>query len=82
MQAQQAWNQFERLCGNDLTLLPVASSTFHRAAMLALDESAGLRAGDALHLACAVESKAQGIVTLDVAMSKTAQRLGIPSIPA
>ena len=74
-QAQTAWMQFERICANDLQLLPVEPMTFHRAAMLAMDASVGLRAGDALHLACAVANKAQGMVTLDAVLAKNAKRV-------
>ena len=76
-QAQTAWMQFERMCANDLQLLPVEVMTFHRAAMLTMDASAGLRAGDALHLACAMEAKAQGMVTLDAVLSKSAKRVKV-----
>jgi len=72
-QAQAAWMQFERICTNDLQLLAVDASAFHRAAILTLNASAGLRAGDALHLACALEAKAQGMVTLDVLLAKNAK---------
>jgi hypothetical protein len=34
---QGAWQRFERLCANDLQLLPVEPATFHRAALLSLD---------------------------------------------
>ena len=74
-QAQTAWMQFERMCANDLQLLPVEVMTFHRAAMLTMDAAAGLRAGDALHLACAMQAKAQGMVTLDAVLSKSAKRV-------
>lgn len=73
-QAQTAWIQFERICANDLQLLPVEATTFHKSAMLTMDAAAGLRAGDALHLACAIEAKALGIVTLDAVMAKNAKR--------
>jgi hypothetical protein len=76
-QAQTAWMQFERMCANDLQLLPVEVMTFHRAAMLTMDAAAGLRAGDALHLACAMEAKAQGMVTLDAVLSKSAKRVKV-----
>lgn len=49
-QAQAAWAKFERMCANDLQLLPVDAMTFHQAAKLTMDAAAGLRAGDALHL--------------------------------
>jgi len=79
-QAQTAWMQFERMCANDLQLLPVEVMTFHRAAMLTMDAAAGLRAGDALHLACAMEAKAQGMVTLDAVLAKKAQRFKVKPI--
>lgn len=80
-QAQSAWMQFERLCANDLQLLPVESLTFHKAAMLTMNASAGLRAGDALHLACAIANKAQGMVTLDVMLAKNAKHFKVKPIP-
>jgi predicted nucleic acid-binding protein len=79
-QAQTAWMQFERMCANDLQLLPVEVMTFHRAAMLTMDAAAGLRAGDALHLACAMEAKAQGMVTLDVVLVKNAKRFKVKPV--
>lgn len=79
-QAQTAWLQFERMCANDLQLLPVKAMTFHRAAMLTMDVSAGLRAGDALHLACAMEANAEGLVTLDVVLAKNAKRVKLKPV--
>ena len=80
IQAQAAWVQFERMCANDLQLLPVEATTFHKAAMLTMDAAAGLRAGDALHLACAMEAKAQGLMTLDTVMAKNAKRLKLKPV--
>jgi uncharacterized protein len=79
-QAQAAWVQFERICANDLQLLPVEAKTFHKAAVLTLDAAAGLRAGDALHMACAIEHKAQGMVTLDAVLAKNAKRLQVKPV--
>lgn len=76
-QAQTAWMQFERICANDLQLLPVEATTFHKAAVLTMDASAGLRAGDALHLACAMQAKAQAMVTLDAVLAKNAKRFKV-----
>ena len=45
--------RFGRLAANDLALLPLVAADFSRAAALALDVPSALRAGDALHLACA-----------------------------
>ena len=79
-QAQTAWVQFERICANDLKLLPVETRLFHKAAMMTMDAAAGLRAGDALHLACAKEAKAQGIVTLDTILAKNAKRFKLKPV--
>lgn len=79
-QAQNAWLQFERVCTNDLQLLFIETKTFHKAAVLTMDASTGLRAGDALHLACALDAKAQRIVTLDIMMAKNARRLKLKTV--
>ena len=79
-QAQAAWVKFERMCANDLQLLPVEAMTFHKAAMLTMDVSAGLRAGDALHLACAMEAKATGMVTLDAVLAKNSKRCKVKPV--
>ena len=50
---------------------------FHRAALLTLDGAPALRAGDALHLACAEQAGAGGMVTLDALLACNAQRLNI-----
>jgi predicted nucleic acid-binding protein len=74
-QRQAAWQRFERLCVNDLQLLPVEPVTFYRAGLLTLDATTGLRAGDALHLAAAMEAKAQSVATLDRIFGENAHRL-------
>ena len=74
-QAQAAWARFERMVAADLRLLPVAPANFHRAAELVLDPAGGLRAGDALHLACAEAAGARHMATLDQVLSRNAQRL-------
>ena len=74
-EAQTAWQHFERLCANDLQLMPVEPVTFHRAAILTLDHDSGLRAGDALHLAAALDAKAKGMATLDEVLAKNAKSM-------
>jgi predicted nucleic acid-binding protein len=74
-QARAAWGRFERLVANDVRLLPVEPGDFHRAAMLTLDAASGIRAGDALHLACAERAGAKGLATLDKAMAGNASRV-------
>lgn len=71
--AQAAWMQFERVCANDLQLLAMNSQLFHKAAELTRRSKEGLRAGDALHLACALHSKAQAIVTFDQGLAKASK---------
>lgn len=79
-QAHVALLQFECICANDLQLLSVEASTFHTAAELTMDSATGLRAGDALHLACAMQAKAQRIVTLDVVLPKNARLLKLKPV--
>jgi predicted nucleic acid-binding protein len=79
-QARGAWTRFERMVAADLRLLPVAPANFHRAAELVLDAASALRAGDALHLACAEAAGAKHIATLDDIMSRNAKRLKIKPI--
>jgi uncharacterized protein len=80
-QARQAWERFERLAANDLQLLPVTLQQYHRAAMMCLDAASALRAGDALHLACAELAGAKSLATLDTVMARNAQRLKIKPVP-
>lgn len=76
-QARGAWGRFERMVAADLRLLSVAPASFYRAAELVLDPASALRAGDALHLACAEAASARYIATLDDVLSRNAQRLKI-----
>ena len=75
-----AWEQFQTLCKRDLTLLPVASGHFYKAAVSVLNTTLGLRAGDALHLAVALEYKAHGIVSMDTGLLKNEKKLKIKPI--
>jgi predicted nucleic acid-binding protein len=61
-------------------LLSVDAMTFHKAAMLTMDAAAGLRAGDALYLACAMEAKAAGMVTLDNVLAKNSRRCKVKPV--
>ena len=79
-QALGAWTRFERMVASDLRLLLVEPARFHRAAQLVLDAASALRAGDALHLACAEAAGAKHIATLDDVLSRIAQRLKIKPV--
>lgn len=80
-QAESAWENFGRLAANDLHLLPLEAAHFHLAATMTLDASSSLRAGDALHLACAERAGARSIATLDEVMARNALRLKIKPVP-
>lgn len=79
-QARDAWVRFEKLIANDLRLLPVETADFHYAAMLTLDATTGVRAGDALHLACAARARAKGLVTLDSRMAEAARHMRLKPV--
>jgi uncharacterized protein len=72
-----AWQAFERLCAGDLQLLQIEPTIFHRAAILTLDATTGLRAGDALHLAAALNAKVKSMATLDNVLAHNAKRMKI-----
>lgn len=79
-QSASAWRDFERLCATDLQLTPIEPPVFHRAAVLSLDASVALRAGDALHLATALDCKAHAMATLDAALARAAKVKDIDSV--
>lgn len=80
-QAETAWLNFSRLAASDLQLLPLEAEDFHLAATLTLDAVSSLRAGDALHLACATRAAAKTIATLDDVMARNALRRKIRLVP-
>jgi predicted nucleic acid-binding protein len=79
-QANAAWLRFERLCANDLQLLPAEPATFHKAALMTLDAATGLRAGDALHLAAALDAKVKHMLTLDGMFARNAKKMKIGTV--
>lgn len=79
-QAQAAWTRFERMAAADLRLLAVTPANFHRAAELVLDAASALRAGDALHLACAEAAGAKQLATLDEVLGRNAQRVKLKPV--
>jgi predicted nucleic acid-binding protein len=79
-QAIAAWHRFSRFAEVDLQLMALQPEHFNDAAELILHPHADLRAGDALHLACARQAGAKSIATLDAAMARNAQRLGIKPV--
>lgn len=73
-EAQAAWQSFQRLCTNDLTLLSPDANMFHKAAFLTLDAATGLRAGDALHLTSAMQANVKRMATLDDVFARNAKQ--------
>jgi hypothetical protein len=73
-EAQLAWQSFQRLCTNDLTLLSPDMDIFHKAAFLILDAATGLRAGDAVHLTSALQANVKRMATLDDVFARNAKQ--------
>lgn len=78
--ARAVREEFHLLASDGLRLTPVSRNIFHSAARLAEVHEHGLRAGDALHLAAALEIGAASIATLDVRMMLNARRLGLTPV--
>jgi predicted nucleic acid-binding protein len=78
--AQTAWKDFDEFCTSGLRLLPVNRKAFSAAATLARNSASGLRAGDSLHLAMALETGAIGFATADVTLAKNAKAKGLKVI--
>ena len=76
-QAQAAWKDFDAFCKSGLRLLPVSRKAFAEAGGMARNAASGLRSGDALHLAMALEAGASGIATADETLAKNAKTSGL-----
>jgi len=76
-QAQASWKDFDAFCKSGLRLLPVSRKAFLEAAGMVRNAASGLRAGDALHLAMALEAGASGIATADETLAKNANAHGL-----
>ncbi len=79
-QAAKAWEDFQQLCDSDINLLLLESAEYYTAATMAFDAKKTLRAGDALHLACAQKYGISSIATLDKIMAENASKLKIKNI--
>jgi predicted nucleic acid-binding protein len=76
-QARAAWKDFDAFCNSGLRLLPVSHKAFKQAAMMTLNAPSGLRAGDSLHLAMALEAGASGLSTADETLENNAKAKGL-----
>jgi len=77
-QARGAAADFESLFARSFELLDTRSEDFELARRYLLEWSTGLRAGDALHLAIAVNRNIKSICTLDKTMLKAGRALSLP----
>jgi len=75
----EALAAFSRLCTEALTILPVATSQFRAAALLADQYALGLRAGDALHVAVCADQGAT-LCTLDRRLAQVGGACGVKII--
>lgn len=76
-QVTRIFHNFEADCADTYTVLKVSSLDFQLATSLLQQDKTTLRTGDALHLAIAQNRQAQAFLTLDKALTNTAQAFGI-----
>ena len=76
-QARAARRAFSELCQGGLRLMPVSRSAYAAAAKLAGNAASGLRAGDSLHLAMAIEVGAIALATSDSSLARNAEANGM-----
>ena len=69
---------FDKLISESFTVLSVTGGHFRVAAKFVDQHTLGLRAGDALHLATALEHRAT-VHTLDQSLAKAGPALGVPT---
>ena len=75
--AKRVHKEFDLLTTGGLRLVPVSRASFSQAAELVKQHQYGLRAGDALHLAVALEMGASHMATLDETLAKNVKRKGL-----
>lgn len=78
--ARAVWREFETLCGAGLRLLPVGRAAFAAAAQLSRNAGSGLRAGDSLHLAVALEAGVSALATTDAVLEANARKQGLKTV--
>ncbi len=78
--AKRVRKEFELLIDGGLQVVAVSRSAFRHAAKMVQQHAHGLRSGDSLHLAVALELEAKHIATLDGTLAANAKRHGIKLI--
>jgi predicted nucleic acid-binding protein len=76
-QASAVWKDFGDFCASGLRLLPVGRSAFAEAAKLTRDAGSGLRAGDSLHMAVALDAGVKALATADEVLARNATAKGL-----
>ena len=78
--AKRVRKEFNLLAAGGLRLVPVNRAAFRQAADMVKQHRHGLRAGDSLHLAVALELGASHMATLDGTLAENAKRKGLELI--
>ena len=78
--ARAVWQEFESFRGTGLRLVPVSRKAFEDAAHMTRDAASGLRSGDSLHLAVALDIGASSLATTDGVLDANARRHGVTTI--
>jgi predicted nucleic acid-binding protein len=78
--AKRVDKEFKLLMAGGLRLAPVSRGAFSQAAEMVKPYQQGLRAGDSLHLAVALELGASHMATLDGTLAENAKRKGLELI--
>lgn len=78
--ARRVRKVFESLTEGGLRMVPVSRVAFSQAAKMTQQQAHGLRAGDSLHLAIALELEASHMATLDGTLATNAKRNGMALI--
>jgi len=78
--AKRVRKEFDLLAAGGLRLAPVSRSAYSQAAKMVKPHQHGLRAGDSLHLAVALELGASHMATLDGMLAENAKRQGLALI--
>ncbi len=78
--ARAAWAEFELFCGTGLRLVPVSRAAYLEAARRVRNAASGLRAGDALHLAVALEIGVSRMAVADTNLEAHACKHGLATI--
>jgi uncharacterized protein len=80
LQADKAWQAFGAACDGLLDLLPVQAADYTAAAQMCRVTQAGLRAGDALHLAVALRCGCDTLLAFDQNLNRNARASGLQLI--